>query len=169
MFSDFLTETLTGSTHCGGCGMSVRPGFYSGRGATTADLSSDKLERLFCAIKKHAGEPAAEAFVNMVAAMPSLSATDFLLSLARLESNGWTWHKRLLGAEKGLYAEDEGSAWGTVFARLGGAGERDDTATIRGAFLRAHGEELPAHERSPYEHSMRYHRDLTKGYPNGRH
>jgi hypothetical protein len=169
MFSDFLTEALTESTQHGGCGMSVRPGFYSGRGATTADLNGDKLERLFCAIKKRAGEHAAEAFVNMVAAMPSLSATDFLLTLSRLESNRWAWHKRLLGAEKGLYADGEGSAWGTVFARLSGCGERDDTAIIRGEFLQAHGKKPPAHERSPYGSDMCYPDRLVKGYPNGRH
>jgi len=120
------------------CRMSGRPEFYSGRGATSRDLSSDKLESIYGRIEKHPGKKAAEDFARMVADIPVLSATDFLLSLYRLEANGWAWDKRLLGRENGLYARMPGEALGTIVSALGGFLDRDDTVGIRYEFLKKH-------------------------------
>lgn len=135
MLSEFLTRVLCTSSLQGGCGMSARPGFYSGRGATLSDLDSARLEKIWTAIRDHAGEAAAGAFVQMVDAMPSLSATDFLLTLARLEARDWQWSPDLLGSERGICAEDMGSAWGTVLEALGCSERVDQTEAIRGRFL----------------------------------
>jgi len=146
MFSAFLTEALSTPRSEGGAGMSVRPEHYSGRGATTSDLTSERLENLHVRIVKHRGEAAGKAFIAMVQAIPVLSATDFLLALYRLENAtpSWTWSPAIVGKENGLYAggasdgEAHLSALGTVASALGRNG-RDETEQIRSAFLSQHG------------------------------
>ena len=138
MYSEFLIRVLTDSTLSGGCGMSARPAFYSGRGATTTDLNSSKLERIWAAIQKNQGDDAAFEFVKMVAALPCLSATDFLLALARLEASDWEWSGHV-GSERGAYADSEAAALGTVLETIRGSSRVDETEVIRGDFLRARG------------------------------
>lgn len=150
MFSKFLYTVLTKHPADGGCGMSDRPEFYSGRGATTSDLTSEKLERIHAAIKTNVNEAASDAFIKMVIAIPSLSATDFLLTLARLERHSWMWNKKLLGSEEGRYATDFASALGTVAETLSGR-RQDDTVNIRFFFLARHGIRDPKGSRyDPY-------------------
>lgn len=141
MFSDFLTRTLTQAAREGGCGMSTRPEYYSGRGATSTDLSSEKLETLYQAIRRNVNEKAADAFAQMVADIPCLSATDFLLALARLERNAWVWDARLIGMENGIYAGTPEDALFTLFEVVGHGDDhhRDETTSIRWGFLRQHG------------------------------
>lgn len=143
MFSTFLSGAL------GRAGMSARPEFYSGRPATTSDLNSAKLEKLHHDITANVGEKAGEAFIDMVAAIPVLTATDFLVTLVAFEGNDYAWDKSLLSRVRGVYAVDEGTALGTVVSRLGPGRERDDTYSIRAEFLRKHGREVP-HNDSPY-------------------
>ena len=119
-------------------GMSARPEFYSGRGAIRDDLTDGKLERIYVRIEHEYGKDAAQEFAQMVADIPVLSATDFLLSLYRLEGHDWKWDKSFLGNEKGLYAADAGSALGTVMSVLFSTG-RNETEYIRGRFLERHG------------------------------
>lgn len=137
MQSEFLMRVLTTSTLHGGCGMSARPSFYSGRGATISDLNSSKLTRIWTAIQTHVGEQPAAEFVKMVAVIPCLSATDFLLNLARLEANSWCWSADLLGSERGVFVDSELTAWATVGEVL--SQRNDETELIRGDFLRARG------------------------------
>jgi len=70
-------------------GISTRPEFYSGRGATICDLGSYHLQKIYIGIEKNFGKQAGKEFVQMVADIPKLSATDFLLNLYNLEANGW--------------------------------------------------------------------------------
>lgn len=135
--------------------MSARPEYYSGRGATISDLDSRKLGRIYQFVKKEHGEDAGQNFVQMVANIPVLSATDFLLTFYRLDSNNWKYDQKLLGNEEGI---DLGSDYGdgkresivyaTIVSVLGGSGEIDQTSTIRGEFLRNHG--IKEKESSPY-------------------
>lgn len=70
--------------------LSGRPEFYAGRGNNRGDLNSAHLEMVHTGIKTEIGADAAREYVNMVAAMTAdASATTFLVSLYRLESNGW--------------------------------------------------------------------------------
>lgn len=125
-------------------GMSARPSFYSGRGAITCDLNNMILGKLYEGIKKTFGDEAAKSFVCMVADIPVLSATEFLLALQRLEANDWVWRAGDANTStKGIYAEDIGSAFGTIASVLGGMSDRDETEAIRGSFLRSHENELP--------------------------
>ncbi|MDO8656829.1 MAG: hypothetical protein Q7K45_06330, partial [Nanoarchaeota archaeon] len=82
-------------------GISAHPEFYSGRGATTTDLNDRKLEQVYQGIQREYGEKAAQSFAQMVAGIPKLSATDFLLTLYALEGRGWKWDRKILGNEKG--------------------------------------------------------------------
>ena len=120
-------------------GMSDRPGFYSGRGAIISDLNDAILEKIYQGISCEYGEESADQYAQMVAVMPKLSATDFLLTLYRLEANGWVWDARILPNTNGIYPDSEGSAFATVVEVLFGSGERDETPYIRGGFLRRHG------------------------------
>jgi hypothetical protein len=143
---EFLEHVLTESSHTTGCGMSTRPGYYSGRGATRTDLNSEKLERIHAAILKNKGEDAAKAFIEMVVNIPVLSATDFLIALTALDASDYNieavWGANL-GSNKGIYLEGEGEAWGTIGSVLGGMADRDETPSIRGPFLRRHGVRSP--------------------------
>lgn len=149
MQNEFLIRVMTRAPSDGGCGMSTRPEFYSARGATTTDLNSEKLERIYQAVLTHVGKDAGKAFVRMVASIRTLSATEFLLTLERLEANGWRWSKKLLGDGKGIAFNDVDSALCTVVEVLGRSGRsnggsyeyerRDETVSIRCGFLRARG------------------------------
>lgn len=120
-------------------GMSARPGFYSGRGALIDDLNYRLLTKINTTIKENYGENASKSFVQMVADIPTLSATDFLLALYRLEGNDWTWSEKLLGNEKGRYFDNHDEAFGTVAAGLVGELGADATQSIRNQFLRENG------------------------------
>lgn len=128
-------------------GMSSRPAFYSGRGAVTCDLNGRILEKLHTGIKSTYGDEAAAAFVYMVADLPILSATDFLLALFRLEESSWKWKPTLKPQNHGISYTNKAEAICTVAQVLGsvfgGNLERDETITIRSGFLRDHKKELP--------------------------
>lgn len=62
-----------------------RPLAHSGRGATLADLNYQRLQFLWSNIKLYIGPEAAAQMVYMVADLPCLSMTDFLLALYRME------------------------------------------------------------------------------------
>lgn len=119
-------------------GMSDNPGFYSGRRAMLSDLDDRKLEKIYREINSQHGPDAAGQFVHMVANVPKLTATDFLLSLYSLEQNGWKFDRDALSDRKGIYPSSDGSALWTVASVLGGFGTVDDTSYIRNDFLRRH-------------------------------
>ncbi len=149
MLSDFLDRVLTkGGREPDGCGMSTRPAFYSGRGATTADLSESKLEKVWTAIKTHRGDEAAEAFVKMVESIKVLSATDFLLALESLDSSGFKWAPNLRPTARGLHAEDPITGLFTVLSVCYQG--RDETRTIRDPFLRRRGRKIKPDPRGSY-------------------
>ncbi len=76
--------------------MSARPEYYSGRGNNSGDLDSKLIEMIYKGIKTEIGQDAAKAFVNMVGEMTTdASATTFLVSLYRLERNGWKFSSQL--------------------------------------------------------------------------
>jgi hypothetical protein len=153
MLSEFLDDVLTKSSHApDGCGMSTRPEYYSGRGATTVDVNSTKLEKVWTAIRTHRGEAAAEAFVCMVESIQVFSATEFLLALAKLDARGYVWNPSMLPKSKGIHATDDITGFCTVLAVMSRS-ERDDTATIKNPFLRAHGRKIEREgkHRHPYD------------------
>lgn len=126
--------------------MSTRPEFYSGRGAISSDLNDKTLEKIYQIIEREHGKDAAENYVKMVAGMPKLSATDFLITLYRLDSNKWKWEERLSSKENGIYAGSPGSALGTIACVLAEDSKRDQTDYIRNEFLRRHGIEPKSKE-----------------------
>lgn len=127
-------------------GMSERPEFYSGRGATLSDLNSEILEKIYQEINHEYGEEASNNFVQMVSEIPKLSATDFLLTLYGLEANNWKYNKRILSNQKGI---DVGPDMGdgvrefigvnTIVSYMSGGNEMDKTYPIRSEFLESHG------------------------------
>ncbi|MDP2672491.1 MAG: hypothetical protein Q8O84_01625 [Nanoarchaeota archaeon] len=130
-------------------GMCGRPEYYSGRGAVTCDLNDKILEKFYQGIQKEYGKKAAKQFVQMVADVPKLSATDFLLTLYRLEGQSWKWDKKLIGDEKGVYVDgptDEvkrAIGLATIGGIIFGDNSRDKTGYIKGEFLRRHGIKTP--------------------------
>lgn len=128
-------------------GMSGRPEFYSGRGVRTGDLNGTKLKRIYAQITHYYGADAGEQFVRMIADVPVLSATDFLLSLYRLEASDQKWSKTCLGEEKGSYAGHPAEAFATIVSVLSRMGERDDTLEIRAGFWN----ELSPEEKNKHE------------------
>ena len=131
-------------------GMSARPEFYSGRGAITLDLNDKILEKVYQGVKREYGEEATEQFVQMVANIPKLSATDFLQTLYNLEGNNWKWDKERLSSGKGIdvgpdYGDGtrEAIAFATIAGVLYGDSSRDETEYIRGEFLRRYGIQTP--------------------------
>ena len=123
-------------------GMSARPEYYSGRGATASDLNDRILEQIHSGIARNAGAAPAAQFVQMVDDLPKLSATDFLLALFQLERNDWVWQHERAPKTNGIYATDDGSAFGTLMSVFGGMNNRDETASIKSNFIRRHEDEL---------------------------
>lgn len=135
---NLLNESKVSAKHLvRNVGMSDRPSYYSGRGVTLTDLNNEKLEGIYYQIKTGYGEEAAKNFVQMVADIPVLSTTDFLLTLYRLEANNWGWDKKLLGSERGVYVDNEATAFATIMNALyKGRKVVDQTSLIRKDFLK---------------------------------
>ncbi|MBS3072416.1 hypothetical protein J4477_01115 [Candidatus Pacearchaeota archaeon] len=124
--------------------MSNRPEYYSGSEARVEYLDDVRLEKIYKAIEREHGKEAAEQYAQMVADIPKLTATDFLLNLYKLDGHDWNWDKELLGNEKGIYAGDIGSAFGTVMSVLSRSDkEVNETAYIRRRFLERHKIKIP--------------------------
>lgn len=139
MFSKTLDRILHDS------GLSSSPGYYSGRGAC-GDVDSKHLSLIYAGIEKEIHTDAAEAFVKMVAAIPVLSATDFLNTLSRLELNVWVWDEKLVkNTGNSYHFENEGEAWGTVLQAFCNSSRppQDNTVRDRARFLRKHGVDDP--------------------------
>ena len=136
----FLVDTLVRSGHSpDGCGMTTDPGYYSGRGARLSDLNSSQLEKIHTSILRNAGKEAAAAFAQMVLDIPKLTATDFLVALRALDAADFLWDKGMLGAGNGLHIDSHEQAFAVVASVLTGESKFDETAEIRGPFLRARG------------------------------
>jgi len=141
-------------------GMSNRPGYYSGRGATLTDLNGDKLTKIHAGIKKEFGEEAAKSFVLMVADIKVLSATTFLVELYNLYNADWKYVKKKVHASGLEIEKDENGqhnmlqGFASIFASLGN--DRDDTYEIRHSFLRSNGMRV----KNP---NARYYNDLVSG------
>lgn len=140
------------------CGMIARPEVYSGRGATTSDLSGEILKKIHANVESVCGKSAATQFEKMVAEIPNLSATAFLENLYLLAGNGWKWQSGMLRAsgtasdftnEASLLA----SCIGTAFSR-----GHDDTAQIRGSFFHAIGKPNPC-AKQEIGHSFTFYRE----------
>ncbi len=133
-----LEEKLSAADIVVLAGMASRPSYYSGLGATTTDLNAARLEKIYNGIEQNYGKDAAENFVKMVADIPKLSATDFLLTLYSLEANRWKWNKKFLRKRNGTHVDGEAVAFATVMGVMSGDNARDETPVIRRAFLAAH-------------------------------
>lgn len=114
-------------------GINPRPSYYSGRGATTSDLTAQKLITIQEKIKNAYGDEAERNFVEMVKEIPVMSATSFLITLFRLVRGKWVFNERMVD-EEGISMDGMGSAFGTFASVLGGR-ERDETHQIKFPFL----------------------------------
>lgn len=115
-------------------GMSSKPEFYTGRGATLIDLNSKRLEDIYQLIKNNPGNDAANSFIQLIAHTPVLSATYFLVALYKLEESNWVWNKKFLDKELFKYVSDRE----TTLQLITGAEKVDETKSIRKWFLRDH-------------------------------
>lgn len=129
-------------------GMSGRPEFYSGRGATMSDLNGDKLYAIYQKIAQELGTRQADAFVTMVQKLEILSATNFLNSLYALELNDWNLTSfNESNIDVGPNVAGRGIiALATVAESLFYCG-RNDTEYIRSSFLSKIGFETGPKER----------------------
>lgn len=123
--------------------LDTSPAYYLGRGACRSDLGGDKLEAVYQEIKQKAGEDPARNYVQMVADIPVLSATEFLVNLKNLEDGGWRAGPGLQTQRQKtkLIQEDEMKGAGSIiFAVVANGNNRgnDETSAIRGAFLQSH-------------------------------
>ena len=116
-------------------GMSDRPGYYSGRAATTSDIRPGALAKIHKSIKLGISPAAADEFVKMIKDLPDLAATKFILSLNALERNGWVWDNSLT-PDSANYPDSYGSALGTIFEAMGDRGNHlGETILIKQGFL----------------------------------
>jgi hypothetical protein len=131
-------------------GMSTRPEYYSGRGATLSDLNVNILEGIYQGILKEYSKDAAKNFVLMVADIKVLSATTFLIELFNLFYANWKYVEKEKHADGiAIPKNDEGEydensmlmGMIGVISAMSSNG-RDDTERIRGGFLRSHGIKL---------------------------
>ena len=124
-------------------GMSSRPAYYSGRGATLSDLNSEKLLKIQSQIEKKHGKDASKAFVNMIQSMSNLNATDFIENLYMLERKGWVWDikstsKNGFDFDKNKDgSHNESQLMASLFSAMGN--KRDETHQIKSNFLLKNG------------------------------
>jgi hypothetical protein len=111
-------------------GLDPAPDAYSGRGATTADLSGATLELIHQQIGAKIGPDAAAQFVRMIEELPYLSTEAFLMMFYTLEVAGWKWEKSLLQQ----HAEFS-SAPGNLSSSSAGQPARNETEYIRTQFV----------------------------------
>jgi hypothetical protein len=140
-------------------GISPRPSYYSGRGATTSDVNSDQLEKIYQQIVKVHGKEAGEAFTNMVESMANMNASAFINNCFILESSQYKWEKAKKVEQNGIEPiKDEDGNYNeahlliSVFGAMNNKG--DDTDIIRNPFLAKRG-------RISYEKA--YMRNMGKG------
>ena len=90
-------------------GMSSRAAYYSGDGVTTSDLNSDNLVAIFKKLYEFDYLWAAN-FIQMVNAMQTLGATEFIESLYALGRNGFVFSEKNLKSSnvsfEGAYGKD---------------------------------------------------------------
>jgi hypothetical protein len=118
-------------------GMSDRPAYYSGRGATLSDLNSTILQKIHDGIVKEFGKEAGNGFVQMVDELKVMSATGFLKSVYRLAHNNWVFSPELVSTSS-VDIDSEGSAWGTLLGAMSRS-DRDDSLDIKSQFLNTNG------------------------------
>jgi hypothetical protein len=116
-------------------GMSERPGYYSGRGATLSDLDSNKLQKIYTGIYENYGQEAAAAYAQAVFEIEVLSATAFLCTLFNLNNNNWVFNSRVVVNEDSGFS-NEGEALGHMLSVFGGSRNNDQTREIGWEFLR---------------------------------
>jgi len=138
--------------------MSSRPGFYSGRGAMLCDLNPRQLEKIWKEININYSEDAGNNFIQMVADIPVLSATDFLVSLYKLANNDFKWENYFTQNEQGqgIAFENYGEAVGTIFSIFGGMSSRDETQSIKIPFLTNHNYKFKNADRYKYNDGNLY-------------
>jgi hypothetical protein len=123
--------------------MSPRPEYYSGRGAVRSDLNSDLLELIYAGVKQEAGDEAAANFVQFVCDFDKLAATTFLNEFYAFCNCGCVYVPRKHSAIDELDpGPDNGSrdvvGFGMMMSAMSGMMDRDETESIRNAFLAQH-------------------------------
>lgn len=123
--------------------MSTRPEYYSGRGAILCDLNSDILQGIYLGIKEKFGDEPAENYVKMVEGIKVISATTFLQELYSLFYNKWKYTTKE-NDECGISVpKDKDGNYDIMHGMIGMfeamSNNRDETRSIKGGFLRAHG------------------------------
>lgn len=123
-------------------GMSDRPEYYSGRGAILSDLRPEHLQRIHDLINREHGGEAAKNFIEMVANMKDLAASNFLTCLYALEARNWKYDGFQSDLVGGItLAKDKDGNYNMASGMLGilaalCSSGRDETETIRQPFLR---------------------------------
>jgi hypothetical protein len=130
--------------------MSTRPEFYSGRGATTSDLNSSLLELIYAGVKQEAGDEAAANFVQFVCDFDKLAATTFLNEFYAFCDCGCTYTPRKHSAIDELDPGPDNDSrdvvgLGMMMSAMSGMMDRDETESIRNAFLANHRSEFKPH------------------------
>lgn len=129
-----MLEKICAKEIVSNCGLRSDHEFYTGRGATLLDLTSAKLEDIYQQIEQRCGNDASYNFVKMIVDIPVLSATDFLLTLYRLEKNKWIWNQKLLTKEQRNHVGGQE----TTLQLITGSNGLDETKDIRKWFLKDH-------------------------------
>lgn len=150
-------STITAKKIVISAGMSPRPEYYSGRGAKISDLNGDILFAIYKQIKEKMGDKQAEAFVNMIENIKSLSATNFLNCLYVLEANDWIYVPfKESDIDVGPDVPGrEAIAFATLFSGYASHGE-DSTEYIRNSFFVLIGHKDAMNFEVPNEYCINY-------------
>ncbi len=119
--------------------LSTRPDYYSGRRASTSDLTTEMLHKLYLFIKTEGGDEAAKNYVQMIADLKDMMATRFLESLYNLAWSNWKWKKGLSGSTVAAEKDNEMSM---IIGLMSVMGSTDNelygmTDSIREPFLKS--------------------------------
>ena len=140
-----LEGKLTAAQIVNEAGMSERPEYYSGRGATLTDLTPELLQRIHGLINKVYGDDASQNFVEMIANMDDLAASNFLTCLYGLEARDWKYTGFQSDLPGGIAVAKDRDGNYNIASGIAGilaasfSRRRDETEGIRQPFLRSVG------------------------------
>lgn len=136
----------------------MRSGYYAGRGPTSSDLDSSRLEGIYKGLKAEVSPEAATAFVRFVNKLDDLSASSFIVAFERFWRDGCKEIEikqdrkdrvRCTGRGDVL----EGEAFCAVAETLFGGGRMSEHQVARASdrikqqFIRGHRDEIPDDEK----------------------
>ena len=135
-------------------GLSDRASYYSGRGVRLGDLNHNHLKAIFLKLNK-LDTNYGEEFIELVKAMPTLGATEFITSFIEFGNNGFKFNKKSIEESnvslEGAYGESRDMiALASIISIMSRGNDKSEqesnTRYIKSSFLKSISFYIGSHE-----------------------